>query len=84
MAVLYILIHIVFLSSTPMSLMANQLEIGFVVSEHVFGEGAAKIFSALLAVLPSFYRQCDATDWSSHSLRHWSRLSPFPLAWSRE
>ncbi len=50
-AVLYILIHIVFLSSTPMSLMANQLEIGFVVSEHVFGEGAAKIFSALLAVL---------------------------------
>ena len=50
-AVLYILIHIVFLSSTPMSLMANKLEIGFVVSEHVFGEGAAKIFSALLAVL---------------------------------
>ena len=31
--------------------MANKLEIGFVVSEHVFGEGAAKIFSALLAVL---------------------------------
>lgn len=48
---LYVVLHAVFLASTPAHLMAGQVEIGFVVASHVFGEAGGRLTSIALAVL---------------------------------
>ena len=49
--ILYLLLHVMFLSAAPMDAMAGRVEIGFVVAEYAFGADAAKIVGAILAVL---------------------------------
>lgn len=48
---LYLLLHVMFLSAAPMDSMAGRVEIGFVVAEHAFGADAAKFIGAILALL---------------------------------
>ena len=49
--VLYVALQAVFLLSTPAELMAGQLEVGYVVASHVFGEAGGQLISIVLAVL---------------------------------
>ena len=50
-AVLYLLLHVVFLSVAPMESMAGKLEIGYVVATHAFGSQGATWVSILLSFL---------------------------------
>jgi len=49
--VLYLLLHVMFMSAAPMDAMAGRVEIGFVVAEYALGADAAKIIGAILALL---------------------------------
>ncbi len=49
--VLYVLLHVMFLSVAPMSAMAGQLEIGYVVAQHAYGAFGSQLVAAMLALL---------------------------------
>lgn len=50
-AILYILLHIVFLRAAPMSAMEGQVEIGYIAARGIFGEGGGRIAGGMLALL---------------------------------
>ena len=49
--VLYVLLHVMFLSVAPMNAMAGKIEIGYVVAEYAFGELGAQLIGLMLAIL---------------------------------
>ncbi len=49
--VLYLLLHVMFLSVAPMSAMAGKLEIGYVVADYAFGEDGSRLVGLMLALL---------------------------------
>ncbi|NOX50393.1 MAG: amino acid permease [Gammaproteobacteria bacterium] len=49
--VLYLLLHIMFLTVAPMSAIAGQLEVGYVVAQFAFGEMGSKWVAGMLALL---------------------------------
>ena len=48
---LYLLLHVMFLSAAPMDAMAGRIEIGYVVAENSFGVSAAKVIGVVLSLL---------------------------------
>ncbi|MED6341379.1 MAG: amino acid permease [Pseudomonadota bacterium] len=48
---LYLLLHVMFLSAAPMDAMAGRIEIGYVVAEYSFGVSAAKVIGVILSLL---------------------------------
>ena len=48
---IYLGLNVVFLSSAPVSELSGSIEIGAVVASSFFGEGAGRIFSAVIALL---------------------------------
>ncbi|MGB3456393.1 MAG: amino acid permease [Litorimonas sp.] len=50
-AVLYILLHIVFLRAAPMDAMRGEVEIGYIAARGIFGEDGGRIAGAMLALL---------------------------------
>ncbi len=48
---LYLLLHIMFLSVAPMDAMAGKLEIGYVVAEFAFGPDGSRLVGLMLALL---------------------------------
>ena len=48
---LYLLLHVMFLSAAPMDAMAGRIEIGYVVAEYSFGVSAAKVIGVVLSLL---------------------------------
>ena len=50
-AVLYVLLHVVFLSVAPMDAMRGQLEIGYVVAGYAFGEVGSQAVAIMLSIL---------------------------------
>ncbi len=48
---LYLLLHVMFLSAAPMEAMAGRIEIGYVVAEYTFGVSAAKVIGVILSLL---------------------------------
>ena len=50
-ALLYLLLHLMFLTVAPMDAMRGELEIGFVVASFAFGEAGSKLIAAVLAIL---------------------------------
>lgn len=50
-AVLYVLLHIVFLRAAPMDAMQGEVEIGYIAARGIFGEGGGRIAGAMLALL---------------------------------
>lgn len=48
---LYLLLHVMFLSVAPMSAMAGKLEIGYVVADFAFGEDGSRLVGLMLALL---------------------------------
>ena len=48
---LYLLLHVMFLSAAPMDAMAGRIEIGYVVAEYTFGVSAAKVIGVVLSLL---------------------------------
>ena len=48
---LYLLLHVMFLSAAPMDAMAGRIEIGYVVVEYSFGVSAAKVIGVILSLL---------------------------------
>ncbi|MEC8060030.1 MAG: amino acid permease [Pseudomonadota bacterium] len=48
---LYLLLHVMFLSAAPMDAMAGRIEIGYVVAEYSFGVNAAKVIGVILSLL---------------------------------
>jgi len=49
--VLYVLLNFVFLYTTPMADMVNQVEIGYIAAKNIFGETGARIAGGMLALL---------------------------------
>jgi APA family basic amino acid/polyamine antiporter len=50
-AVLYILLHIVFLRAAPMDALRGQVEIGYIAARGIFGDGGGRIAGGMLALL---------------------------------
>ena len=50
-ALLYILLHLVFLRAAPMEAMRGEVEIGYIAARGIFGEGGGRIAGAMLALL---------------------------------
>lgn len=50
-AILYVLLHVVFLRAAPMEAMEGQVEIGYIAARGIFGEGGGRIAGAMLALL---------------------------------
>lgn len=50
-AVLYVLLHIVFLRAAPMEAMRGQVEIGYIAARGIFGDGGGRIAGGMLALL---------------------------------
>lgn len=48
---LYVLLNFVFLYTTPMADMVNQVEIGYIAAQNIFGETGARIAGGMLALL---------------------------------
>lgn len=48
---LYLLLHVMFLSAAPMDALAGRIEIGYVVAEYAFGAKAAKVIGIILSLL---------------------------------
>ncbi|UOQ75838.1 amino acid permease [Hymenobacter sp. 5516J-16] len=48
---LYVGLNFVFLYSTPLSKISGQLEVGFVVASHLFGDTAGRLMGGAIAVL---------------------------------
>lgn len=49
--VIYLLLHVMFLSVAPMEAMSGKLEIGYVVANFAFGEGGSQLVGMMLALL---------------------------------
>lgn len=49
--ILYVALHVVFLRSAPAEAMAGELEIGYIVAQHVFGPTGATAMAIILASL---------------------------------
>ena len=49
--VLYILLNYIFLSSTPMDSMVGQVEVGYIVGIHIFGENGANLIGLGISIL---------------------------------
>lgn len=50
-AILYILLHIVFLRAAPMEAMRGQVEIGYIAARGIFGDSGGRIAGGMLALL---------------------------------
>lgn len=50
-AVLYILLHIVFLRAVPMDALRGQVEIGYIAARGIFGDSGGRIAGGMLALL---------------------------------
>ena len=50
-AVIYVILHIVFLRATPMDAMRGEVEIGYIAARGIFGEGGGRLAGAMLALL---------------------------------
>lgn len=50
-AVLYILLHIVFLRAAPMEALRGEVEIGYIAARGIFGDGGGRIAGGMLALL---------------------------------
>ena len=50
-AILYVLLHIVFLRAAPMDAMRGQVEIGFIAARGIFGDGGGRLAGGMLALL---------------------------------
>lgn len=48
--VLYVLLNLVFLLTTPVSVLAGQLEVGFLSGESVFGHSGARVMGLLISL----------------------------------
>lgn len=49
--VLYVVLNFVFLYTTPMADMVNQVEIGYIAAQNIFGETGARLAGGMLALL---------------------------------
>jgi APA family basic amino acid/polyamine antiporter len=49
--VLYVALHVMFLSVAPMGAMAGELEIGYIVAGFAFGDAGSRLVGAMLALL---------------------------------
>jgi len=50
-AILYILLHIVFLRAAPMDAMRGEVEIGYIAARGIFGDNGGRIAGGMLALL---------------------------------
>ena len=50
-AVLYLLLHVVFLRAAPMDAMRGEVEIGYIAARGIFGDGGGRIAGGMLALL---------------------------------
>ena len=50
-AIIYVLLHVVFLRAAPVEAMAGEVEIGYYAARGIFGEGGARIAGGMLALL---------------------------------
>ena len=50
-AVLYVLLHVVFLRAAPMDAMRGEVEIGYIAATGIFGEGGGRLAGGMLALL---------------------------------
>ena len=50
-AVLYVLLHVVFLRAAPMAEMAGEVEIGYIAARGIFGDVGGRIAGGMLALL---------------------------------
>jgi APA family basic amino acid/polyamine antiporter len=50
-AVLYLLLHIVFLRAAPIEAMRGEVEIGYIAARGIFGEGGGRLAGGMLALL---------------------------------
>ena len=50
-AVLYILLHVVFLRAAPMADMRGEVEIGYIAARGIFGDGGGRLAGGMLAIL---------------------------------
>lgn len=50
-AVLYVILHIVFLRAVPMDAMRGEVEIGYIAATGIFGESGGRIAGGMLALL---------------------------------
>ena len=48
--VLYLALNVVFLSAAPLSALAGKLEVGHEAALHLFGQGGARVLSAIIAL----------------------------------
>ena len=50
-AVLYVLLHVVFLRAAPMDAMRGEVEIGYIAARGIFGDGGGRLAGGMLALL---------------------------------
>lgn len=50
-ALLYVLLHVVFLRAAPMDALRGEVEIGYIAARGIFGDGGGRLAGAMFAVL---------------------------------
>ncbi|GIS19881.1 MAG: hypothetical protein CM15mP120_17970 [Pseudomonadota bacterium] len=68
---LYLLLHVMFLSAAPKDAMAGRIEIGYVVAEYSFGVSAAKVIGVILSLLLVSTIKRYVTGRATGAVRYW-------------